>query len=451
MRYINIGLLAHVDAGKTTLAENILYTSGAIRTVGRVDHGDTYLDNNEMERSRGITIFSKQARFKYGDMDVTLLDTPGHVDFSSEMERVLSVIDLAVLIISGPEGVQSHTGTLWRLLEHYDVPTVIFVNKMDMQGADRDELMNKIRESLSENCVDMAGNEAACEEIAMSDEELMEEFLETGSLSSDSIRFAVENRLAFPVWFGSALRSEGVKELLDGISEVAPEPDYSERPEEEEKTGIGWDTAANSGVLDASYGARVFKITRSASGERLTHMKITYGKISPRMIIEESEGEKIDQIRLYNGEKYETVSEAAAGQIVAWAACSARSAGTAGAACAIAIYAAADVHEHGHHCKHARHARPADAAADVSRAFRLPAVRASRPIAIPDVSAAGEPACSVCHGQCAADLHCSADGGGAAVETRPPQAGRTAAGTGDAWLGIAGDRRIWLVRHYDAG
>lgn len=317
MRYINIGLLAHVDAGKTTLAESILYTSGAIRTVGRVDHGDTYLDNNEMERSRGITIFSKQARFKYGDLDVTLLDTPGHVDFSSEMERVLSVIDLAVLIISGPEGVQSHTGTLWRLLEHYDVPTVIFVNKMDMQGADRDELMNKIRESLSENCVDMAGDEAACEEIAMSDEELMEEFLETGSLSSDSIRFAVENRLAFPVWFGSALRSEGVKELLDGISEVAPEPDYGERPEEEEKTGNGRDIAANSGVLDASYGARVFKITRSASGERLTHMKITYGKISPRMIIEESEGEKIDQIRLYNGEKYETVSEAAAGQIVA--------------------------------------------------------------------------------------------------------------------------------------
>ena len=298
MRNLNIGLLAHVDAGKTTLAENILYTTGTIRTIGRVDHKDTYLDNYEMERSRGITIFSKQARFKYGDLDVTLLDTPGHVDFSSEMERVLSVIDLGILIISGPEGVQSHTRTLWRLLEHYEVPTVIFVNKMDMQGADRAGLMKEIREALSKGCVDMEGDGPdALEEIAMSDEKLMEEYLESGSLSADSIRSAIEGRLSFPVWFGSALKGEGVMQLLEGISKYAPEPDYAS--------------------ADTRYGARVFKITRSPSGERLTHLKITFGKITPRMPVEESDGEKIDQIRLYNGEKFETAAEAVAGQIVA--------------------------------------------------------------------------------------------------------------------------------------
>ncbi len=296
MQNLNLGLLAHVDAGKTTLSENILYTSGAIRNMGRVDHKDTYLDNFEMEKERGITIFSKQAKFSYGGINFTLLDTPGHVDFSSEMERVLSVLDLAVLIVSAPEGVQSHTRSLWKLLEHYDIPTVIFVNKMDMQGADRESVLKEIQNSLNKKCVDLTGDrEASLEEISSVDEELIEEYLETESLSDESIKRAVEERLAFPVWFGSALKSEGITELLDGITKYAPEPVYDEN----------------------EFGARIFKITRGASGERLTHLKITGGKLVPRMIIPECGDEKIDQIRLYNGEKFETKNEACAGEVVA--------------------------------------------------------------------------------------------------------------------------------------
>ncbi len=296
MRNLNIGLLAHVDAGKTTLSENILYISGAIRNLGRVDHKDTYLDNNAMEKERGITIFSKQARFRYGDANVTLLDTPGHVDFSSEMERVLSVLDLAVLIISAPEGIQSHTRTLWKLLEHYDIPTVIFVNKMDMAGVDRKKVLQSLKEGLDKTCVDMLSDrDVAIEEISSTDEELIEEYLETGDLCEDSIRSAVERRLFFPVWFGSALKSEGVKEFLDGLLSLSPQPYYEEE----------------------TFGARVFKITRGALGERLTHLKVTGGKLRARMVIPESNDEKIDQIRLYNGEKYETVSEAEAGMVVA--------------------------------------------------------------------------------------------------------------------------------------
>ena len=296
MQNLNLGLLAHVDAGKTTLSENILYTSGAIRSLGRVDHKDTYLDNFEMEKERGITIFSKQARFTYGGINFTLLDTPGHVDFSSEMERVLSVLDLAVLIISAPEGVQSHTRTLWKLLEHYDIPTVIFVNKMDMQGADRGAVLTEIQNILDKKSVDLDGDrESALEEISSADEELIEEYLETGSLCDDSIKRAIEERLAFPVWFGSALKSEGIKQLLDGITKYAPEPVYNEN----------------------EFGARIFKITRGSSGERLTHLKITGGKLSARMIIPECNDEKIDQIRFYNGEKYEAKGEAYAGEVVA--------------------------------------------------------------------------------------------------------------------------------------
>ena len=296
MQNLNLGLLAHVDAGKTTLSENILYTSGAIRNLGRVDHKDTYLDNFEMEKERGITIFSKQARFTYCGKDFTLLDTPGHVDFSSEMERVLSVLDMAVLIVSAPEGVQSHTRTLWKLLEHYDIPTFIFVNKMDMQGADRDAVLAEIKSILGKRCVDIDNDcESALEEISSADEGLIEEYLETGTLCDDSIRHAVEQRIAFPVWFGSALKSDGIKELLDGIARYAPEPVYNE----------------------SEFGARVFKITRGSSGERLTHLKVTGGKLTTRMVIPECGGEKIDQIRLYNGEKYETRSEASAGETVA--------------------------------------------------------------------------------------------------------------------------------------
>ena len=296
MQNLNLGLLAHVDAGKTTLSENILYTSGAIRNLGRVDHKDTYLDNFEMEKERGITIFSKQARFTYCGKDFTLLDTPGHVDFSSEMERVLSVLDMAVLIVSAPEGVQSHTRTLWKLLEHYDIPTFIFVNKMDMQGADRSAVLAEIKSVLGKRCVDMENDrDSALEEISSADEELIEEYLETGALSDDSIKHAIEQRITFPVWFGSALKSDGIKALLDGIARYAPEPVYNEN----------------------EFGARVFKITRGSSGERLTHLKVTGGKLTTRMVIPECGGEKIDQIRLYNGEKYETRSEASAGETVA--------------------------------------------------------------------------------------------------------------------------------------
>ncbi len=303
-RILNIGLLAHVDAGKTTLAENILFTAGTIRRIGRVDHGDTYLDNNDMERSRGITIFSKQARFEYKDLKVTLLDTPGHVDFSSEMERTLSVIDLAVLIISGPEGVQSHTRTLWRLLEHYDIPTVIFVNKMDMQGTDRGRILAEIRENLCKTCVDLENDrETALEEISSIDEDFIEEYLETGTLSDESVRGAIAERLAFPVWFGSALKGEGTAQLLEGIAKYAPVPDYS--------------TSQSSSQEEAACSARIFKITRGTQGERLTHLKVTGGKLTARMAIAECSGEKIDQIRLYNGEKYETESEALPGEIVA--------------------------------------------------------------------------------------------------------------------------------------
>ncbi len=318
MRILNIGLLAHVDAGKTTLAENILFTAGAIRHMGRVDHGDTYLDSNSMERSRGITIFSKQARFVYGDIAVTLLDTPGHVDFSSEMERVLSVIDLAVLIISGPEGVQSHTRTLWRLLEYYDIPTVIFVNKMDMQGTDREKILADLRENLSKTCADIEGDrDAALEEISMADEGYIEEYLETGTLSNESIKEAIAERLAFPVWFGSALKNEGVSELLDGIVRFSPEPEYGDEPEIPAETGGNKANGSDKVKEATNYSARVFKITKGSQGERLTHLKVTGGKISARMSIAECSGEKIDQIRLYNGEKYETESEAIPGEIVA--------------------------------------------------------------------------------------------------------------------------------------
>ncbi|MCR4618948.1 MAG: TetM/TetW/TetO/TetS family tetracycline resistance ribosomal protection protein [Lachnospiraceae bacterium] len=296
MRNINIGLLAHVDAGKTTLSENILYNTGAIRSLGRVDHKDTYLDNYAMEKERGITIFSKQARVKLGELDVTLLDTPGHADFSSEMERVLSVLDLAVLIVSAPEGIQSHTRTLWKLLEHYEVPTVIFVNKTDMPGTDRNGVLSELKEGLGKLCVDLENDvESGLEEISSTDEELIEEYLETGTLCDESIKSAIERRQAFPVWFGSALKGEGIGEFLKGIERYAPEPYYDEEV----------------------FGARVFKITRSLSGERLTHMKITGGKLSARMVIPESEEEKIDQIRIYNGEKYETVGQAGPGMVVA--------------------------------------------------------------------------------------------------------------------------------------
>ena len=296
-----IGILAHVDAGKTTLAESILYRQGSIRTMGRVDHGDAFLDTYELERARGITIFAKQALFSLGDKEVTLLDTPGHVDFSAEMERTLQVLDYAVLVISGADGVQGHVQTLWRLLKQYQIPAFLFVNKMDQPGTDRDHLMEELKSRLDERCVDFGEAwEKLRENLAVCDEALMESYLEGREINEEDICTLIRERNVFPCYFGSALRGEGVGEFLEGLSEYTDYPVY---PEE--------------------FGAKVFKISRDAQGNRLTHMKITGGALKVKMPLvtgKDEAGEileKVDQIRLYSGAGYQTVSEAAAGSVCA--------------------------------------------------------------------------------------------------------------------------------------
>ena len=318
-----IGLLAHVDAGKTTLAERILYTTGELRTPGRVDHRDTFLDTDRQERERGITIFSKQARFSWKDMDVTLLDTPGHIDFSAEMERTLQVLDCAVLIVSGADGVQSHTLTLWKLLERYQVPVFVFVNKMDQPGTDEEALLAGLRKELDERCVSFTDSDGSgpgdlYENIAVCDEALMEQYLERAEKASDGVETIpgeplvreqeitelIARRRLFPCLFGSALKGDGVEELLNLLSNYSPEPQYREE-----------------------FGARVFKITRDAQGSRLTHIKVTGGGLKVKQTIKTAAGEsnqpevereeKIDQIRLYSGEKYITVQEITAGSVCA--------------------------------------------------------------------------------------------------------------------------------------
>ena len=301
-KYMNVGLLAHVDAGKTTLAEAILYQSGSIRRLGRVDHGTAALDTHELERSRGITIFSKQARMTLKDLEVTLLDTPGHVDFSAEMERTLQVLDCAVLIISGADGVQGHVRTLWRLLERYQVPVVLFVNKMDQPGTDREKLLQELKEKLDERCVDFSSDrkeDALWEDLAVCRESLLDAYLEQGSLTDGQIREQIGERAVFPCYFGSALRLEGVDELLAGLACFGPVPAYP--PE---------------------FGARVYKISRDAQGNRLTHLKLTGGSLKVKTLLKgtregESWEEKADQIRLYSGESFQAVSEASAGMICA--------------------------------------------------------------------------------------------------------------------------------------
>ena len=300
MDQLVIGILAHVDAGKTTLSEAMLYLSGKIRKLGRVDHQDAYLDTDALERERGITIFSKQAVLDLPDARVTLLDTPGHADFSSEMERTLSVLDCAILVISGADGVQSHTRTLWRLLRRYDVPTFLFVNKMDQAGTDRDALMEDLRRHLGDGFVDFGGSEETLfEEAAMGDEEALTEFLESGGLSEDTLRRLVAERKVFPCRFGSALKLEGVEEFLRCLSAYAPRPRYAH-----------------------DFGARVFKITRDSQGARLTHMKITGGALRVKTLLSGGEGEsawqeKADQIRVYSGVKFQPAEEAEAGMVVA--------------------------------------------------------------------------------------------------------------------------------------
>lgn len=285
---ITIGILAHVDAGKTTLSESLLYLCGAIRQAGRVDHKDTFLDTAELERERGITIFSKQAELTCGDTEVILLDTPGHVDFSAEMERVLSVLDYAVLVVSGREGVQGHTVTLWKLLETYNIPTFIWVNKMDMDGAYPDTILDDLRENLSENIT----RRDDYEQIAMCEAGLLDEYIENDRIDDTSIAEAIRRRSFCPVFFGSALKMDGVDELIKAIDEL---------------------TIEEPSKVD--FGAKVFKITRDAKGERLTHMKLTGGSLSVRENIEQI-GEKVSQIRIYSGDKFRTVETAETGRIV---------------------------------------------------------------------------------------------------------------------------------------
>jgi len=295
MKNIVIGILAHVDAGKTTLSEGILYKTGELRNLGRVDNKDTFLDNNSMEKARGITIFSKQANFSYGNTSFVLLDTPGHVDFSSEMERTLQVLDYAILVISASSGVQGHTATLWRLFKQYDIPVFIFVNKMDQPDNDRAECMSNLSKELGDNLVDFNDNnlsDAIYENIAVasSDENILNIYLNTGNLDDDMISTMVKNRQIFPCYFGSALKLYGITELLDGINRFSKPSDFSKE-----------------------FGARIFKITRDAQGNRLTHMKITGGLLNVKDSL--INDEKVNQIRLYSGEKYETINTAYPGTI----------------------------------------------------------------------------------------------------------------------------------------
>lgn len=314
---LTIGILAHVDAGKTTLSESILYLTGVTRKQGRVDHKNAFLDHDEIERNRGITVFAKEARFVLGEKQVTMLDTPGHGDFSSEAERVLQVLDYAILVISGTDGVQSHTQTLWRLLEAYEVPTWIFVNKMDRPETDRAALLSEIRKTLGG--VSAVGSAVFAdfgrltaletrEEIGSASEALLETFLADALFADSAICDAITARQLFPVCFGSALKGDGVQELLTLLGRYTNGYAVHRRgdvlPSEEEGNG---DTAP--------FGARVYKISRDKKGNRLTHLKVTSGILKSKMEI--AEGQKAEQLRLYQGEKFELVQRAAAGEICA--------------------------------------------------------------------------------------------------------------------------------------
>lgn len=297
MKNIVMGILAHVDAGKTTLSESMLYLSGTVRKLGRVDHKDAFLDTYALERDRGITIFSKQAVFSLGNKKVNLLDTPGHVDFSAEMERTLQVLDYAVLVISGADGVQGHTETLWKLLKLYNIPTFIFINKMDQQGTDQAALLSELKERLDEGCIAFGKEESTetLEELAMTDEKVLDYFMEHESIRKKEICRLIQERRVFPCYFGSALKLEGVQELLYGFERYM-----------EPYTGT------------EEFGAKVFKISRDDKGERLTFLKVTGGKLVVKMPVNlVDKEEKVNQIRIYSGAKYETVNEVEAGGVCA--------------------------------------------------------------------------------------------------------------------------------------
>lgn len=304
-KHICTALLAHVDAGKTTLAEAILYLTGGIRKLGRVDHQDAFLDNFAMERARGITIFSKQAEVMLDDMEMTLIDTPGHVDFSAEMERTLQILDYAVLLISGADGVQSHVETLWRLLKKYEIPTFLFINKMDQQGTDRTSLLLELQKKLDEHCIDFSAAEdplmdgETAEAIALCEESLLEQYLETGEIRKEDAARMIARRKIFPCYFGSALKLQGVQELLDALRVYSVQKNYQEE-----------------------FAARVYKISRDEQGNRLTHMKITGGSLKVKAVLRGGDGEdaweeKVNQIRVCSGSSFRAVNEAQAGMVCA--------------------------------------------------------------------------------------------------------------------------------------
>lgn len=296
-RRVVIGITAHVDAGKTTLAEAMLYRTGQLRKLGRVDHGSAAMDSHLLERERGITIFLSQAELPLGDMEVTLLDTPGHVDFSAEMERTLSVLDYAILVISGVDGVQAHTRTLWRLLELYRVPTLLFVTKMDFGRRDRDCLMESLRHELGEGCVDFtpAARDRRMEQLATCREDALEAYLDTGMVPEELVRQLVRQRLVFPCWFGSGLKLEGIDEFLEGLARYVEPPAYP-----------------------AAFSARVFKISHDAQGKRLTHLKVTGGTLRVRDAISYGgRQEKAAQLRIYTGGRFRPVDQVPAGGICA--------------------------------------------------------------------------------------------------------------------------------------
>ncbi len=300
MKKLVIGILAHVDAGKTTLSEGMLYLSGSINKLGRVDHKDAFLDHNSLERERGITIFSKQAVFSTPELEITLMDTPGHVDFSAEMERTLQVLDYAILVISGTDGVQSHTETLWRLLRRYRIPTFLFINKMDLAGADKPAILTELQKRLSEKCVDMnAPADLRDEALSLCDERLLDLYLEEGALSDEAIARSIAERKVYPCRFGSALKLDGVEDLLHDLTALTRQPKYP-----------------------SAFGARVYKIARDAQGARLTYLKVTGGSLKVKALLSGSDNngewsEKVDQLRIYSGEKYKLAEQISAGAVCA--------------------------------------------------------------------------------------------------------------------------------------
>lgn len=318
MKRIVTGILAHVDAGKTTLSEALLYTTGNVRKLGRVDHGDAFLDTNTMERQRGITIFTEPAIITTPNLTLTLLDTPGHVDFSAEMERTLAVLDYAILVISGADGIQGHTETLWRLLKRYNVPTFIFINKMDAPAADKTKLLNQLKKHFSDGCIDFTGahddNAALAdvmEDIAMQSETAMELYLESGTIQDETIREMIADRVLFPCFFGSALKMDGIDEFVAGFERYVREPEY-----------------------DSEFGARIYKVSHDVQGNRLTWLKVTGGEFKAKTMLSgtarvgadlgeskiDDDGmwhEKADQVRVYSGAKFTTVDSVVAGTVCA--------------------------------------------------------------------------------------------------------------------------------------